>query len=271
MAFTRDYRDAHQTTKALPGSPLEAEMVSSSSEPWGETGLTTALDVASLKLMIASWDHLGSLATLLDPDGMTLFGHTIVARAAVDAAARAHRILKPGIPPRIRVARAVTEQLNSAREAAKAEKLLAHDLGRQEVIDDLVMEADGYGLRRLPTKKGERLDEYEEHRLTATEAAEDVLSGTFSTGAGLYAYMSAFVHVADYATLQHLEAVGPASNKNYASVEPRLRQENIGWFATVALAAHAAAYDRFVRLNGWPLDTWEDWRAIAIETALGRR
>lgn len=257
MSFTRDFRDAHNTTRVVPGSPLALELAESASQPWGTVGLETAISVASLKLMIAAWDHLGSIAMLLSPNGMTLFGHTVLGRATVEAASRAHWILEGDIGPRRRVARAMTERLSSAREAAKVEKGLGRDVGQQRHVEEILTDGAAYGLQRRVNRNGDLLDEYEEHRPSATDAASKVLASLGSNGGALYGYMSAFIHGADYAVLQHLADAGPGNDEQRRSVQPVLPAENLGWVIAVAVSAHSAAYDEYVTLHGWPRSDWE--------------
>jgi hypothetical protein len=80
--------------------------------------------------------------------------------------------------------------------------------------------------------------------------------------------MSAFVHGAEYAVLQHLVDAGPGDDDQHRVVEPVLSEQHLSWVVAVAVDAHAAAYDRYVTLHGWSRADWDAWWATARAAVL---
>ena len=104
-----------------PGSPYALERANNEMGPagkWGDEPVHTAMSLASLKLTAAK-DHILSLHKQLEPPH-TLYGLAVVARASVEASAKAFWLLDPNISVRVRVARSLGEQLYSAQEASAA-------------------------------------------------------------------------------------------------------------------------------------------------------
>jgi hypothetical protein len=264
-AVFREIDDAHHGPDA--GSGLALKLAVAASEPWGAEGMHAAVCGARLRLFAAN-DHLNSLAMLLQPT-MTVFGCIIVGRAGIEAAAWAHWLLEPAIGTRLRVARSMTERLMSAHEAANAERLLDQDLGRKQVLDEILAEGARLGLTPVKNNR-KQVVAYDKARPYATNAVQAVLADHAAHGGGVYAYMSVFIHGTDYAGLQSLQDTREGSDEYHHTTEPVLWLSTVEWVMRASMGAHSAAFDRLITLNGWDRQTWDNWRVqVADQLRVG--
>jgi hypothetical protein len=110
--------------------------------PWGDIPPHTALSLAKMKLTVAA-DHIGSLHKLLQPP-LPLFGLMVMARASLEASAKAYWLLDPSISVRDRVARELGDRLDSAREQRDALRLLSQ--GQVDSAEVTAVEAEAAAL-----------------------------------------------------------------------------------------------------------------------------
>ena len=73
------------------GALEQANVESGPGGPWGDIPPHTALSLAKMKLTVAA-DHIGSLHKLLQPP-LPLFGLMVMARASLEASAKAYWLL----------------------------------------------------------------------------------------------------------------------------------------------------------------------------------
>ena len=234
-----------------PGSRYALELANSETGPagkWGDEAVHTAMSLASLKLTAAK-DHILSVHKLLVPPH-SLYGLAVMARASVEASAKAFWLLDPNISVRERVGRSLGEQLYSAEEASSALALLIDNWKDPGTVDDIKAEAKDLGVKwqrpgNMTTRAGEVLRQHTERPAKAC---------------GAYMYMCAVAHSTQYATLQHLKPVGGAKDPRDQRVQGVLTLEGVIWTVSATLGAHSSAFERMLDYLGRNNREWHSWK-----------
>jgi hypothetical protein len=248
-----------QEIEAAAGSPFLLEQANSETGPagkWGDVPVHTAMSLASLKLTAAQ-DHIASLYKQLQPPH-TLFGLAVMARASVEASAKAFWLLDPKLSVRDRIARSLGEQLFSAEEADAALDLFVDDWNGTGDIAAIKSEATNLGVKwkrppKMTTLAGQVLAEHTDHP---------------GRGCGAYMYMCAVAHSTHYAALQHFEPIGHAKDPRSERVRGRLTLEGAVCPVSATLGAHSSAEARMLDYLGRNNREWASWNVhIARELA----
>jgi len=237
--------------EAEPGSLAVVEQANTETGPagkWGDVPPHTALSLAKLKLT-ASADHIASLHKLLQPP-LTLFGLPVMARASLEASAKAFWVLDPALSVRQRVARELGDRAVSAEEGRKAFVLLIDEWKDPDPEAAVAQEAADLGV--IPTKPP-----------FMTTLVGEVLADHMESaarGEGLYKYLCAMAHTTNYATLQHFEEIGPSQDERSQLVKGRLGLEGVWGAVAATLAGHTSAVERMLDYLGRDKWAWDGWK-----------
>lgn len=213
-------------------------------------------------------DHARSMCTLLEERAQVpVYSHVVLARAAAENAGRVFWLVS-GSSTRVRVARAMNDQLYSLRYLARLpqETHRTNPNRRQTEILDAAEDLGFTLVNRF----------VEEDRPSASRVIKAVM-GDDALGAALYNYQSAVAHGTSFGLLASVDPETIADTP--LGLGPRVAQVTtasgvLGAFATVQLAlmnaveAHRAYF-------GWPPDGWtgstwhESSRAAVAATLTG--
>jgi hypothetical protein len=158
-------------------------------KPWGAEPVEAAFSMAALQLTSAR-DHVRMLARALTYPP-SIFACRTIARGAVEASARAWHLLDPGIGPKERVARVMTERLYRLRERMKYPKTFDKGGSAGARINEII--AVGKGLGYEVTEPKGRAPYVEKPRPSATLLIESMMS-TPGLGEAVFREFSAIAH-----------------------------------------------------------------------------
>jgi hypothetical protein len=216
---------------------------------------------SSLLLLIVSGDHLGSMGALCNLPAR-LFGVHVLARSAVETAARAWWLLDPVLEADEHLARSLTIELSAARELSKAEASFETEFGNgQDLIESTSTLASQLGLPVL-------VDRSDQPYAVGTPLPNSTeLIGNFMStvgvqrGSGLFRYWSGVAHGTQWAIAQNLVAVeGEDSTYEFELPLPLIDSS-----ICFALRAYAEAVDRSVEFAGWDVALWNSWQLNIFE------
>lgn len=229
---------------------------------WGNEPVRQVHNAGEM-LIAAAEESIECGCRLLSQEPLPVFGHIVLARAALEACGRAQWLYEPEIDVRRRVARGMTERLYSLEAQAR----LADEVGDHTRIETRRRSILNEAARQGFTIKGKKLTAIGEPRLGATETVEHALGDGSDPALGrvLFGYFSAVSHGTVYGLVQSMDVV--------RSEEP-LRPDTIGHLKTDSgavnsvVAAMVLAYievvERERKLFGWQDDQW----ATAVIRAL---
>lgn len=228
----------------MPGSPFYAQM-----EELGERGDFDPVTFARATgegFLHAAGEQLQAMMRLVDAPPLP-GPFTTVARAALEASARAWWIFDEGTDTRTRVQRVLCEGMHSAEEQAKLMRDLQRP-GGHPWTDEMNAEAERWGLAVLRDSRG-RFRGVGEPRKTTTELMELISerSGRIAWRIG-----SAVGHATLFASMAGFAGqMAPDASESRAFE----RMQMLLVTATVVGAFGAAGYHR-CRFYDWPAEEW---------------
>lgn len=191
----RQTANDHQPT---PGSRAAVEVAEEPAyaEHVGGRPVVNARQMGSIQLAAAA-DHLGAMCRVLELEATVLYADKVLARAGIEAAARAFWLLDPSIDARTRVARGLSERFHDTYQAGQ----LLGDEDRTERMADreaLLQRASTAGFKCFTPRKNPAYVEHERPGATAVMKqlldADPISDVHDSLGAGTQRYLSTFVH-----------------------------------------------------------------------------
>jgi hypothetical protein len=220
---------------------------------WGKEPVRDSHSASWLFLGAAD-DMIRSLCRLFEGGATPVYGHIPLARAAVEACARAAWLAEPGVGVKKRVARGVSERLYSLGEVAKLPGAPDNSDRRRRILD----EADKQGFARFSTR-GQTIVSLEERRKGNT-ALVTWLFGQPDQELGeiIYRFWSAVSHSTLYGLTQSLDRdVSQASRiDSLVTVGLATRSDQV----VTVMAAVGIAYIDAARFHdqlfGWRTDDW---------------
>ena len=275
--FTASYQAMHHGS-ATSGSTLAIELANAESGPggpWGSGPVKTAVSIGGLYLHTAR-DHLSSLSKLIDPP-TTALGWALPSRAVLEGAARAWWLLDPTIGVRRRVARSMTERLDTLNSIIAMQRAFdgepqAEQIDRREA---LLAEADGLGLEQIESPKKRLPDGFgSERRPGLVEMLRKFSSAHEApAGEGIARFLSAFVHSSTHGTLQvwtaeaGVDDVHPFDDDDpdMKIAGPQLPFNLVGSAAFAALRGYFDAAESEADLYGWDRDVLSSWRLHSLK------
>jgi hypothetical protein len=236
---------------------------------WGLEPIFTAFTSAGL-LLYAAEDHIDSLARLFDAPPPPVYGHQVLARAVLEAAARARWLLERRGGARCRVERVVANRVSALEAQVHLEDALKAPgaTPSEEMAAQLERaEREGFAHR---TRKGELA-------LNATVPGYGALvrqlfkSTPFGNGdmaRVVYSYYSAVVHGESHGILESLDRENVVVDALAGSASAPIGATNIAVVVAmaVATAGYMSAVDEQVALMGWSDDRWTAARSAAVST-----
>ena len=184
---------------------LELDQEARFAGAWGAQPVTDC-HAASWLVLVAGEDLIGSFIALARSPGAHVYGPMVLARAALEACARAKWLAAPGIGVRRRVARGETERLYSAVEINKIRRAMNTDVD-DEVRTQILAEAERQGFTKK-SRSGQSVVSFEEYRPTATECFRQLFGISDGFGETMFRYWSAASHGPAYGLLGSLESLG---------------------------------------------------------------
>lgn len=233
------------------------------SGPWGESPVRTAY-VLTHALMDAALAHLRGLA-LLYVDSPPPMAPTTIARSVMESAATAWWIMQPGIGVKLRVARATSERLRSAREAAKAIGNIpptVNPADYSETEAHVRQYALDLGLTAVPGDP--RIDGQ------VRPSSTDLISSLFETETELnrnesllvYSVYSGVAHGLLYGIMQFLRPVEINGEIRLVwQTDPHITDAVVSY----TLAVVIAAMNGVLAVMGWDATDWEKWKSTLAE------
>lgn len=222
---------------------------------WGNEPVRQAHNCGTM-LLLAAEDLIESACRLVAQEPLPVFGHMVLARAALEACGRAQHLFEPGLGVRLRIARGMNERLYSLAEqerlpadAGDSERIAA---GRRRILD----EAERRGFAKLEKRKAPTL---EEPRPRSTETVRSALGAGADPELGhvLFGYFSAVSHGTAYGLMQSIDVV---------QREQPLQPDTIGQLKTdstgvntvsaALILAYVEAVERKRKHFGWQSDEW---------------
>lgn len=227
---------------------------------WGEQPIATAHSVAAAYFTAAS-DHLRSLQILASDDTQAM-GALVVARSALEAAARAWWLFDPAIDVGERTARGLNEKLLSLqRQLQFPDETRTREDG-DEQTRRIVAGAEAYGVKVRRRKKSEELLGIGAAPPSATEVVDALIRSALGKAVGghVYRYYSALAHPTAYGILDHLRLEPDARTPMGLRYGRLMRREDAIESALIfALLAYHELLGRVVALYGWDRKIFEGW------------
>lgn len=212
VVHTARIREALEFTPAQ-GSPaaLELEENETLSGAWSTYPVTDAHANIWLFFIIVE-DLIGSTLTLARDRATHVYSPAVLARSALEAAARCSWLSEPKIGARQRVSRWATEQLYSA---AEEHRLLGDASNALERRSSILESAERHGFSKR-TRKG-KPPAVEEDRPSATVLFRKLFGEEDDFGAALFSFWSAIAHSTFYGVFNAVDAAaarkaGPPDN-----------------------------------------------------------
>ena len=184
---------------------------------------------------------------------MAAFGFEIMARAVLEASARAWWIYDPGLDVRARVAHAKTVELHSVDEGMKVERAATDNtLHFSPQRERIVREAEALGLIPDYSKDANLIGFEGQRRPDATSIIEDMLTqllGRRPAAKLAYRLYSAVDHATVYAMIRSLSTL--RTTKTTATVTPHVTNEQVASATAFAITSHLGVLSRRARLYGF--------------------
>jgi hypothetical protein len=246
-----------------PGSQALAELTHLEARVTGEWFQSPVASVHAVgDLAFASAvEHLEALALAVDSKTLVLSVFTL-ARAGLEAAARAWWIFDTSIDGLERLGRGLTELLYGWRQSVKIGPPLADRDELRARTRKVVEGATSRGLPLLPNKDSTAAPELGERRPPATELVRQVLEHSTDAEAGkqLFQVYSAIAHgtvpalVALFTKGSEQDEYGRVTGRFY--LEPTLAVSILGF----SILGFDAAFRRRVLFNGWADSSFDNYR-----------
>jgi hypothetical protein len=243
-------------------SPAMAELVDERSyagdDTWGAQPLSIAYSYGRLQL-IAAEDYLGAACRVVVDPAPSIYAHSVLVRAAIEASARCYWLLEPGIGTKRRIARAQTERIYSMKQEAAISSKAGKDRAESRIAA-LLAEAVRLNVKKRPAQK-RRPPELEDERPGFTQAfialfADDGLSDLGRALAGL---QSAVAHSTAFGLLNSVDRDGlttdPVSGATKGSVW--VTSQGAGIALSGGLLGYARAVGRAAAYFGWRTERWD--------------
>lgn len=230
---------------------------------WGERPVQEALNGVGL-FFAAGEDHLRSMSVLLAHYPPLAYGPVVLARAGLEASAKAWWMLEPDLTAGAFVCRHMSEQLRNVHEQVRFPSSTIDEADLLARRDRILRSAQSMGIPPTSSRRG-RPPFVGKEWPKIGELARSVLGETL--GNALYKYFSGVAHAASYtlpwaADLEGAEQVGTDSYLAELALSPPLvRQLVIGGGLSYVPAAR-----RLYAFNGWPTSGLES-RAAAVVSA----
>jgi hypothetical protein len=211
-------------------------------------------------LMVASEDHVNSLRLVLHRASQ--FSPAVLARAALEAAARAWWHLHPQIDINERIRRSMSEQLYSYGQFVELEKLHeGEDFGGLERLEETARDAKALGFDVRRSKKTGLPVAIGDDRPGSGELIEAMMTAYHPTmGPFMWRQLSAVAHGTAYALVVGVGLQDHPLDSTMKALVPRMQTGDLEWPATVAAIGHAQAFERMVEVYGWDIDYWRKWK-----------
>lgn len=232
---------------------------------WGEQPVVTTVTSAGF-LLFAAEDHLRSMAAMFDSDPAPVFGHLVLARAALEAAARARWLLVGSIGVRGRVSRGLA---NRAQDLENQIKFGVRDETWDPVakLSELQSAAEAGGFARRSKKDNVVLHEEVPGYRTLVS---DLFQGTPFGGDGLpsllYSYFSSVVHGQQFGLMQSTDRGGVEPHPLHGTVGLKVHTSSQGVVSAFAIAGagYLFAVEEQNTLMGWDNEAWRVARTRAL-------
>jgi hypothetical protein len=261
------YRETlYPDRKPCVGSQLEAQLREEAGldEPntaWGDQVVASAISQAVASL-VAAEDQLVCMEHVLR-EPLTTFGITTLARGVVEACTRAWWLLDPGIDARSRVARYMTDRLETLWEARKLEEVMGAPRVAAARMQDIQTVAERKNFKVVPEGR-KSPPAIEQPWPWIVRLVEDIL-GNRQLGRLVYADVSAVGHGRVHGIVQRLDIVNqladPTATIQWARANPL---KAIGMAVGAAVLAHWAAFGRELELHGWDRAAWHSYTRTAM-------
>jgi hypothetical protein len=243
---------------AHPDSPL-VKRATAPAEDLGTYGATALIgyEIAAAQIAAAE-DHIDAMAHLLTSEK----GHVaplVLARAAIEASARAAYIIDPAVSERDRASEVIAERIHEFEQTCRL--IQGHDPSAEsaEIQDDLAATRKAIGaLRSFAEERGLGVPQ----RKSFTAAVTRALSASTDDKSMATTAVAAYSALAHASPDMLLTQTVDRSNPEWAPFEVGLGKPNLELFVNSFLAvmlAYSAAVNHQVRAYGWPSDEWAAW------------
>lgn len=218
-----------------------------------------AFSIPSL-LIVASEDHVNSLRLLLHRASQ--FSLAVLARAALEAAARAWWLLDPRIEIDERIRRSMNELLYSGERFVRLEELHeGEDFGGLKRMEETAHDAEGIGFEVRRSKRTGFPVAIGDNRPSSGDLIEAMMSEYHSTmGPFMWRQLSAVTHSTAFALELGVRMGKHPLDPEMKALVPRAQTGDLEWPATVAATGHAQAFERMTEMYGWNADSWKKWK-----------
>jgi len=256
-----------------PGSPAALDVADEPTFAAHIVGrpVVLARQMGAVQLHAAA-DQFGAMCRLLELEATVLFADKVLARAGIEAAARALWLLDPGISTRARVARGLSERLHDSFQAGQ----LFGDEGqadRHARREALLQQARAAGFTCETPKKSPAYV-IGEPRPHATQAMQSLLDaeptdGDDSLGRGTQRYLSSFVHATSlglHSTFSVAEAV--VIDHGVSSAPLVSDSGTVARLTAICSLAWMLVATPYLTYMGWRDPAWD--RTVANHSALMR-
>jgi hypothetical protein len=247
------WKQHHQCDRG-PGSAVERELANTEltlgGQQWGPDPVLSAYEYCRQQLLVA-YEHVVAGAHLLLA-GWSGDAHATLARAALDASARAWWVAEPELTVRQRVARSYADRIHGLLEASEAVESLSStegiaDTGRQ--VSEISAEAKALGLEPHSRRGGPPAPA---RRPSGSAMVGDLLSGARElpdTGPAMAVVYAAAISVAPWVLVGSAAAltdIDAAGDRPLHQANP----DNARAFSGVATLAYLATARRYTDLHG---------------------
>lgn len=267
-------REVRERASYLPEADsdamLELDQEARFAGAWGAQPVTDC-HAASWLVLVAGEDLIGSFIALARSPGAHVYGPMVLARAALEACARAKWLAAPGIGVRRRVARGETERLYSAVEINKIRRAMDTDVD-DEVRTQILAEAERQGFTKK-SRSGQSVVSLEEYRPTATECFRQLFGISDGFGETMFRYWSAVSHGTAYGLLGSLESLGHpmVSTGGLVPMGMKTSSGDIVFLVRALVLGYRAAVLAQRDLFGWTSEAWERTMQNTILLVSSRR
>jgi hypothetical protein len=254
--------DAHSQAMA----EVAAESEYRGESPWGDDPVQQAHNLGQL-LLVGADDLARSTCKLLQQGDAPVFAHVVLARSALEHAARAWRLLDPTVRVRQRIARGMNERLFSLSQQAMLPSDPEVKRRARDRIRSILGEAERVGLRRLPSRP--RIPAYlEEARPSSTELVRRLLESGSDRELGklIYAYFSAVTHGTAFGLSQSVDRDMATASGRLGATQGAVYTSSQGvcTVLTGLVLGFAKAMDARNELFLWDSAAWK----VAVVSAL---
>jgi len=249
---------------ARPGSIASGEEKDAPSQGLHDDSYVGAYSISRLMIVVAE-GHLEAMRPVL-PDKR--FGISVLARAALEASARAWWHLEPNVGIRERTRRYLSERLYSlhqnleVEDAAGAPQEARNAEARMGAIEK---EAKDQGFEVATNKNGHPFRIGGEDRPGSGKLITAMMSSVHETmGPFMWKHTSAIAHGTLYALLPMLEETKDPFDSKQKGVTPAMQVGDVEWAVAVGALGHAEAFLRMCEVLGWDAAMWNKWRLLEL-------